>query len=387
MTGPDVLVAAASLAGEPDLVAAAPAAGLRILRRCRDHVDLLAAAAVATHAAVVAGADDLDPGLVARLGPGRIIGLVAGPEDAGRWSVAGVTTLVDARGPAADVWRVVRAALEYGPGGGPGRAATAGPARADLAPRGRLVAVWGPSGAPGRTTIAAGLAEAWAGRGLPTLLVDADTYAPAAAMALGVVDAGGGILRAARLGEAGALTPGTLRESSVALRDGWHLLGGIGRPDRWSHIRQPDRLWPTCREAFPVTVVDVGPGVTGDDHPLGPRRDALALSALAEADVVVAVADATAEGAARLAWGWPDLVRAAPLAEHVVIANRAGAASGRAWADAVRGLGVPAPVRPVPVDRRGTRRALRQGRSLGEAAGRSPLRRRLAGLAPALLSP
>jgi hypothetical protein len=127
--------------------------------------------------------------------------------------------------------------------------------------------------------------------------------------------------------------------------------------------------------------------VTGDDHPLGPRRDALALSALAEADVVVAVADATAEGAARLAWGWPDLVRAAPLAEHVVIANRAGAASGRAWADAVRGLGVPAPVQPVPVDRRGTRRALRQGRSLGEAAGRSPLRRRLAGLAPALLSP
>ncbi|HAN70940.1 MAG TPA: hypothetical protein DCQ36_05050, partial [Actinobacteria bacterium] len=52
---------------------------------------------------------------------------------------------------------------------------------------GRLVAVWGPMGAPGRTTIAVGIAEALAERGARVCLIDADTYAPSVALALGLV--------------------------------------------------------------------------------------------------------------------------------------------------------------------------------------------------------
>lgn len=389
MTPIDVILAAPALPGEPDLVAAAPSAGVRIVRRCRDHVDLLASASVAVHVAIVASSDVVlsDPGLVARLGPGRVVGLLADPGDDGGWAGAGVAVVVDARGPAAEVWRRVRAAAVPDAPPPAARMPQSLGGLPDEAARGRLVAVWGPSGAPGRTTIAIGLAEAWAGLGADTLLVDADTYAPAAAMALGVVDPGGGILRAARLAESDGLDPSALRESAVVLRDRWHLLAGIGRPDRWDRVRQPERLWPACRTGFAVTVVDVGPGLSAQDGVLAVRRDGLALSALAEADIVVVVADATASGAARLSWAWPDLVRAAPVAAHVIVANRSRPAAGRAWADAVRGLGVPAPVRAVPIDRRGVGRALLRGRSLGEVARRSPVRRRLAGLAPALLSP
>lgn len=253
--------------------------------------------------------------------------------------------------------------------------------------QGRLVAVWGPTGSPGRTTIAAGLAEAWADGGTRTLLVDADTYAPAAALALGVVEPGGGLLRASRLAEAGGLTPQALASSAVALDDRWHFLAGVGRPDRWSQVRAPDAVWPACRAAYGITVVDVGPGLAGDEGALGPRRHAVAASVLADADVVVVVADASAQGAARLAWSWPDLVAAAPLAARVVLANRSAPSGRRAWAEAVRGLGVEAPIRPVPADRRGVSRAMARGRALGDVARRSPVRRALSRLAPALLSP
>lgn len=382
----DVLLAGAGLPDEPALISAAQAGGFRVLRRCLDGIDLLAAATVDERAVVVTTLAGLEgaPSAVERIGMDRLVGLLIGDGDAARWAVLGVTAPVDARRAPADVWRAVGGALPATVRRVPavesagGRQPPAG---------GRLVAVWGPSGAPGRTTIAAGLAEAWADTGLPTLLVDADTYAPAAALALGVVDPGGGLLRAARLAEAGCLTPQSLAASAVALAEHWHLLAGVGRPDRWPQVRMPDAVWPACRSAFAVTVVDVGPGLGGDEGALGPRRHALAASVLADADVVVVVADASAQGAARLAWAWSDLTGAAPLASMVVLANRSPRGGRRAWAEAVHGLGVHAPIRAVPADPRGVSRALARGRSLGEVARRSPVRRCLARLAPALLSP
>lgn len=387
MTGLDVLLSAPGLPGEVDLVGAAESCSIRVVRRCRDGIDLLAAATVAGDAVIVATPAGLEgaPSAVARIGPGRVVGLLAAPSDGETWAALGVRAVVDGCQPPRQVWRAVSILAAAGPAVGP-----AAPVSDQSGPRegqGRLVAVWGPTGAPGRTTIAVGLAEAWAESGQSTLLVDADTYAPAAALALGVVDPGGGLLRASRLAEAGGLTPQALASSTVALGERWHLLAGVGRPDRWSHIRAPAAVWPACRAVFGVTVVDIGPGLAGDEGALGPRRHAVATSVLADADVVVVVADASAQGAARLAWAWPDLVAAAPVAARVVLANRSAPGGRRAWAEAVRALGVDAPIRSVPADRRGVSRALARGRALGDVARRSPVRRALSRLAPALLSP
>ena len=57
--------------------------------------------------------------------------------------------------------------------------------------------VWGPTGAPGRTTLAIGLAAELAGSGLPTVLVDADTYGASVAQCLGLLDESSGLATAA----------------------------------------------------------------------------------------------------------------------------------------------------------------------------------------------
>ena len=79
----------------------------------------------------------------------------------------------------------VPAYLDRGGPQGPGEAVDE--VRVDAA-EGRVVAIWGPTGAPGRTTIAVTLASELAGLGIPTVLVDADTYGGSVAQALSFLD-------------------------------------------------------------------------------------------------------------------------------------------------------------------------------------------------------
>jgi Flp pilus assembly CpaE family ATPase len=173
------------------------------------------------------------------------------------------------------------------------------------------------------------------------------------------------------------------------MRPGWVVLGGLPRPDRWPDLRAGalDRVWAACRESFDVTVVDVG-FCLEDDESAGPwsrRRNAAALTALAAADQVVAVADASAPGAARVAHAWPDLVNQAPTARLALVRNRA-AGHGRAWSEAVQSAGLPAPVRSVPRDDRALASCWARGRSLGEGARRSRIRRAVRELAIELVT-
>ena len=209
---------------------------------------------------------------------------------------------------------------------------------------GILVAVWGPMGAPGRTTIAIALAEALAESGRRTCLVDADTYAPSVAMALGIVEEASGLIVACRHADNGSLTPAALGGLVRQVRPGWAVLGGLARPDRWPDVRAGalDRVWAACRESFDVTVVDVG-FCLEDDESAGPwsrRRNAAALTALAAADRVVAVADASASGAARVVHAWPDLAERAPAAR--LGAGAQPCRRPRPGVDRCRALGGPA---------------------------------------------
>jgi hypothetical protein len=218
---------------------------VHVVRRCVDLAELIAAAQAGLgSAAVISGdlyrldrealaqlhqagvavvglADPLDPESVTRLealGAGRVLPADSSPGEVASAVADAVRELADwAAGPAPR--RVFGTAAAPAPAAPRSPATSADPADAlrqagwpglvgagaeplDVSPlrngRGRIVAVWGPTGAPGRTTVALTLAGELAALGVQTLLVDADTYGPSVAQALGLLDESGGIAGAMR---------------------------------------------------------------------------------------------------------------------------------------------------------------------------------------------
>ncbi len=360
-----VLLAVPGLAQEPDLVVAAPAHGMQVRRRCVDAADLLAAAATDPAAAIVVSSGPAP----AQRRRGRAHG--GGWPTSGRARRERVRRRPAAhprgrrrrprrshsrgnRGPARRRLRGRRGRRPCRRQGcgrracGPRRqdgASPADPAHEPAPQPGILVAVWGPMGAPGRTTIAIALAEALAESGRRTCLVDADTYAPSVAMALGIVEEASGLIVACRHADNGSLTPAALGGLVRQVRP------RVGRPGRSGPARPLARRcgrgrWTGCGPpaASPSTSSSSTSGFClEDDESAGPwsrRRNAAALTALAAADRVVAVADASAAGAARVAHAWPELADRAPGARLALVRNRA--AGPRPGVDRCRAFGGPA---------------------------------------------
>ena len=387
-----VLLAAPGLGQEPDIVVAAPTRGVTVLRRCVDTVDLLAAAAADPQARVVVSATlpRLSGDAVERMGgAARVVGLCDSDGDERRLHALGVGSVVRVADSAVVTVQRLVAACAPGASGPHGVWATTPPTEERVSgSTGRLVAVWGPIGSPGRTTVALGLAEALAELRPRVCTVDADTYAPSMALALGVVEDASGLLVACRQAESGVLTDGRLTGLTRRVSDRWHLLGGLSSTERWPELRAGalDRVWAACREEFDVTVVDIGFCLERDDTGAWARqRNAAALTALAAADHVVAVADASAAGLARLAAAWPALEAAAPEASTVVVRNR-GTDRDREWSRAAAACGVRAPVHEVPADARRVGRSWARGLTLREGARRSPVRGALVEVARSALA-
>lgn len=406
----DVLLAVPDLRQEPELVTSASGCGMRVLRRCVDAVDLLAAAAIDVNVLVVvsAGLPRLSADVLGRLGTARrIVGLAGDPLDATALDGLGVRLVVPVGASAAATWQSARAVvLGVAPGDriGPispsgvwrtgvwaAPAGRDGPAPDEPATEGRLIAVWGPMGSPGRTTVAIGLAEAAAASGHRACLVDADTYAPSVGLALGMVEDGGGIVRACRQADNGLLDPTSIIAATRRVRGPWHVLTGLTRSDQWAELSPAalDRVWQSARAAFDVTVVDVGFCIEDDDSPAawGRRRNAAAVTALANADRLVAVADASSLGAARLVAAWPTIAAVTADSPVTIVRNRSGRRhQPSGWDEALTEFGVHAPVHALPADAKSLDACWSRGRSLGEGARRSPLRRSLNGLATELMS-
>jgi MinD-like ATPase involved in chromosome partitioning or flagellar assembly len=391
-----ILLAVPELADEPQLVGQAAAAGLRVVRRCVDAVDLLAAAATSTDTIAVlsAGLPRLNADVVARLGAGRlVVGLARDDAAAEALAGLGVAVVVRAAPSAAQTMTLVadacRSGLEIGAAGVWSTRCWA-PAD-DEPPRvsGRLVVVWGPMGSPGRTTVALGVSEALAGDGRSVCLVDADTYAPTVTLALGLVEEVSGLLLACRHAEHGSLGEDSLMSACCRVRPRWHVLGGLSDPQRWSELRAGalDRVWSACRETFDVTVVDVGFCLEDDTSPgaWARQRNSAALSVVPGADHVLAVAGSDVVGAARLVTAWPALMELAESEAVTVVRNRAEGGR-RDWAAAVRAGGVAAPVLEVPSDAKALAACWAGGRSLREGARRSRARRALDSVAAAAVS-
>jgi MinD-like ATPase involved in chromosome partitioning or flagellar assembly len=391
------------------------AAGVQVVRRCADLSELLSAAAAGLARAVVLSADlqRLDRQAVGQLiGAGVAVVGLANPGDsaaAHRLTNLGVTRVLPADTPTEEIAAAVTAAVaeltqhqvaqaRLGiadpsaavPPAPPGRR-TRPPARPR--PQGRVITVWGPIGAPGRTTIAVTLAAELAASGQDTLLIDADTYASSVAQSLGLLDESAGLAAAARAANQGGLDVGRLAELAPLVADRLRVLTGLPQSRRWPELRTGalEVVWQHARGLATWTVIDAGFGLEADEELMfdttAPRRHGATLSALAAADLVLAVGCGEPIGLQRLLSGLHDLAEAVPagLPVRVVVTRVRDDAVGGTAQDRIRGAlnryaGVADAVL-VPDDRATLDAAMLAGRSLTEHAPSSPARRVVAELA------
>lgn len=307
-----------------------------------------------------------------------------------------------------------------------------------------IVVVWGPHGAPGRTTVAINLAAEIAAEGHPVVLVDLDTWGPSVASLLGLLDETAGVALACRAADRQRLDRSALERAAVRVdlgRSQIEVLTGLTRSERWPELRAGSvrRLLRACRDtlqprtgtndttpqepagphrasevhtagevapasvtagdqlpgglgspASPMVIVDVGFSLEEDEElsfdTQAPRRNAATLTALAEADVVVAVVSADVLGVPRGAKSLPTVMEHTS-AEVLVVANKVRkAAAGRSPRAGVReaweAAGAVIPISSyVTVDPATLDRAALDGSVLMEAASTSTVRAELRTLA------
>jgi MinD-like ATPase involved in chromosome partitioning or flagellar assembly len=380
-----VLVVGAGAAWESAALSALAARpGIVVLKRCMDVTDLLANAAAgqAQVALVSLDAPGLDAPALAHLARHRVRPVAVGAT--GREGVLqrarqlGIPAVVDDR----QLDRLADAVLAAG-SEEPTRPRPAAVPAVE-AEQGKAVAVWGPTGAPGRTTVALGVAGELARRGADPLVLDVDPWGGAVAQHLGVLDEVSGLLACARLSGSTELAG---RYAGLQRRvAGLRVVTGLPRADRWVEVRPGtiEELVDLGRQQGHV-VLDTGFCLEDDpaaDYAGRAGRNAMTLTALAQADTVVVVGSADPVGLSRLARGLTELGEVTGGGSVHVVVNRWRPRLGWAQADVaqlVSGFGDLAGLHFVPEDRDTADRALLTGRTLAEV-GESPLSRAMASL-------
>jgi MinD-like ATPase involved in chromosome partitioning or flagellar assembly len=415
---------------EAEFVRAVEAASeLDLVRRCADVAELLSAGAAGAARVAVVSPDlrGLDRDALRHLaGHGvRVAGLVGPGDDEGerRLRQLGVLTIL---GPG-DGPDVVAAALT-GLAGDGGRGSTAGQGGfegstgglpgvgADGASRFRaregddgddgdgldvapevptpVTVVWGPTGAPGRSTVAVSLAAHLAAGGVRTLIVDLDTWGASIAQMLGLIDEAPGVAAAARASEQGSLDVVGLARMAPEVLPGLRVLTGLPKAERWPELRSAavEDVLRLARLVVDHVVVDVGFAVEDDEElsydTAAPRRNATTLTALEQADHLVAVGAADPVGLQRLVRAVQD-VAVLPSPRPVIVVNKvrasvAGPRPERSIADVLGRFAGMESVRFLPWAPDDCDAALLAGRALPEVAPQGALTLALAQLAARL---
>lgn len=415
-----VLTAADGAPWESGVVAAfeSGSAGVRIVRRCVDVVELLALATAGQGRAALVSAslrhldgDAVDRLLVAGV---AVVAVVTRPEvETERVRALGVQHVVPADADPAVVASVLLEALRAtstdtavsgrtarmfgGPAGStalpPG---TPDPAAVPLPERtGSVIAVWGPTGAPGRTTVAIGLADELSRLGCAALLVDADVYGGTVAAALGLLDDSPGLAAACRQAAAGTFDPAALAALCWQLGPQLRALTGLPLASRWAEVRPAalESVLDTARGLADFTVVDCGFGLETDEElsydTVAPRRNGATLTALDRADLIVAVGSADPVGMQRLVRGLADLRDTGATAAVWVVLNRVrrDVVPGDPRSEltgALERFAGRSPAALLPLEQAAVDTALARGRTLAEVRPSGPLRRALVELAAAV---
>jgi len=422
-----ILTAAGGAEWEARLIAEVDAveAGIQIVRRCVDIIDLLAVAAAGQAVGVLVDARfrRFDADAVDRLSAAgvAVVGVIAasgtdhGPTDLDRLSAVGVAHFVPADANAQVVAGVLQSAVadfsgEHRPDRGFADPAFAsgslvrpandvGDGVSDQGPaadrQGSVVAVWGPTGAPGRTTIAVTLADELSRLSHQVLLIDSDVYGGVIASVLGLLDESPGFAAACRHAQSRRLDEARLAALAWQISPTLRTLTGIPRADRWPELRTTaiEGVLAVARTMADFTVVDVGFALETDEElsfdTLAPRRNGATLTVLDNADLILAVGSADPIGIQRLVRGIGELREVESAAPVWITLNRVrrGAVPGDP-ADELdaaldRFVGQRAAAL-LPYDRAGLDRALSVGKTIGEAVPGSPFRRAAIELASAI---
>ena len=305
----------------------------------------------------------------------RVLALVAGELDS---RYAGAIGVLDTANIEAEWPEVERAISSLRPTGGE-----------VLPPRnGTVIAVWGPAGAPGRTTVAIAVAAEIAAAGYSVVLGDVDTHSGSIAPALGLLDEAPGFAAACRLAGADNLTRDELERIGQRYSSGhpgFWVLTGLGRPSRWPEL-SAQRVSATiaqCRTWVDYTVLDTGFSLENDEEIstdlFAPRRNAATLTALRDADRVIAVGAADPVGMSRFLRAHVDLVETVASGRVLVAMNKVRASAigpgpnGQVAQTLARFGGIDAAVM-IPFDQPALDSAVLAGATLGDAAPRSPVR-------------
>ncbi len=260
---------------------------------------------------------------------------------------------------------------------------------------GRVIAVWGPIGSPGRTTVSIGIAAEFAASGMPTLLVDADTYGASIAQALSVLDEAPGMAAAARASEHGTLDLPTLARLAPEVTERLRVLTGIPRSDRWPELRASavEHILGLGRRLAACVVVDCGFSVEDDEElsydTLAPRRNAATLTVLERADELLVVGSAEPIGLQRLVRAVQE-IGTVPSPRPRVVVNKVrpgavGPRPERAISEALSRFAGMDDLSFVPFDPATLDAAMLAGRSLIEQAPNTAVRGAIRALAEACL--
>jgi MinD-like ATPase involved in chromosome partitioning or flagellar assembly len=253
---------------------------------------------------------------------------------------------------------------------------------------GVVIAVWGPAGAPGRTTVAINVAAELAAVGHSVALADVDTYSGSIAPALGMLDEAPGFAAACRLAGADALNRAELERIGQRYgsgRSSFWVLTGIGRPSRWPEL-SAQRVTATlqqCRAWVDFTVVDTGFSLEHDEEIssdlFAPRRNAASITALREADRVIAVGSADPVGLSRFLRAHVDLIETVAEGRVIVAMNKLRASAiglnpvGQVTQTLSRFGGIESAAM-IPYDASALDAAILSGRTLADAAPKSQVR-------------
>lgn len=310
----------------------------------------------------------------------RVLALASGAQDRRHAAALGLYEVLDESTAWPQIEAVLRAGVVVPPRvGGPHRS---------VAVAGTVITVWGPAGAPGRTTLAINIAAEIAAAGHTVVLADVDTYSGSVAASLGMLDEAPGFAAACRLAGSDSLTPAELERIAQRYnspRGAFWVLTGIGRPSRWPELsaERVTRTIDALRHFADYTVIDVGFNLESDEEIssdlFAPRRNAATLTALTAADHVVACGLADPVGLARFLRAWVELAEVITDSRVSVVMNRVRASAiglnphGQVVAALRRFGGIEDPVL-VPHDQSSLDAAVLSGRTLRDAAPKSPAR-------------
>lgn len=271
----------------------------------------------------------------------------------------------------------------------------------ELSALGQVIAVWGPGGAPGRTSIAISVAAELAALGYSVALADVDTHGASVAPALGMLDEAPGFAAACRLAGTETLTTeelGRIGQRYESPLGGFWVLTGIGRPSRWPELSS-ERVGTTiaqCRQWVDYTVLDTSSSLENDEEItsdlFAPRRNAAAVTAVRAADHVIAVGSADPVGLSRFLRAHVDLLETVTTRSVSVVMNKIRVSAsgmnphGQITQTLSRFGGIEHPIL-VPHDLSGFDGAVLSGKTLVDAAPRSPARAAIRDLVTSRLVP